>query len=374
MKNLKILFALLFVLTFSHAAFSQLKYEGKVVDVIDGRTVVIELPTHNKLTAQLQFIEVPESEQMLHHIVKDHLRKLLLGKEVEFRANQMTRLKTIGQIFADGVDISQQMLRDGAAWYSAAGIEKKDLDAPENQNYQNLEAQAKQEKRGVWSIAGLKPAWEFRAEKEKANQPKEPVVVEAKQVEAPEKTMRQKKLEGYKAANAGVQMWADVTDYSAAKEAVYSSGLLTGYIAYKDLTYISTTDLDFTTPDGGNIYKAIYRFAYVSKGRAPILGEDTFEFIMLARSKDWAFAESSNLLLSADGKTFNLGKARRISRRNSFGGVNYAEEILTYPVGKAILEKVAKSKKVELRVGKYSNSFSSKYQKSIKTLLTDSSE
>ena len=35
------------------------------------------------------------------------------------------------------------------------------------------EAQAKAEKRGVWGIEGLKPAWEFRAEKaNSANEPK----------------------------------------------------------------------------------------------------------------------------------------------------------------------------------------------------------
>src|SRR4051812_26362177 len=118
MKNLKLLLALLFVITCSLTAFSQMKYEGTVVEVVDGKTVVIELPTRNKLTAELQYIEVPEPEQELHQTVREHLQKLLLGKQVEFLANQMKPTKTIGQVLAGGVDISQQMLRDGAAWYA----------------------------------------------------------------------------------------------------------------------------------------------------------------------------------------------------------------------------------------------------------------
>jgi hypothetical protein len=55
------------------------------------------------------------------------------------------------------------MLRDGAAWYSTST--ESAILASEQQIYQESEASAKSEKRGVWGIPGLKPAWEFRIDK-----------------------------------------------------------------------------------------------------------------------------------------------------------------------------------------------------------------
>ena len=113
MKIIQYLALFIFVTCGSHSAFAQLKFNGKVVEIVDGKTVVIELETKNRLTAELQYIEVPEPQQQLHQIVKDHLQALLLGKFVEFRANALAPTKTVGQIFSDGVDISQQMIKKG---------------------------------------------------------------------------------------------------------------------------------------------------------------------------------------------------------------------------------------------------------------------
>jgi len=149
-------------LTLSFSASAQARLFGTVVDVIDGRTVVLETDA-GKTTVQLQFIDVPEPEQALHKTVRDHLKQLLLGKAVEFKALSLTPGKFGGQLTVAGVDISAQMLRDGAAWlvpYHQTGQSKADYDV-----YQQFEAAAKLEHLGVWSIAGLKPAWELRAEK-----------------------------------------------------------------------------------------------------------------------------------------------------------------------------------------------------------------
>ena len=56
-----------FLLVFSaQTAFSQMKLNGKVVEVLDGKTVVIEVSvTKNRLTGELDYIEVPEPEQQL---------------------------------------------------------------------------------------------------------------------------------------------------------------------------------------------------------------------------------------------------------------------------------------------------------------------
>ena len=164
MKNIKLIFQIFVLLLFVSSTFAQTRYFGTVTEIIDGRTIVVEPQPKVKVKIQLQYIEVPEAEQKLHGVVKTHLTNLLLNKNVEFKPKNFNQTaKPVGQVFLNGVDVSQQMLRDGAAWY--ATNEERFQNETESKVYQNYESLAKNEKRGVWSIADLKPAWEFRAEK-----------------------------------------------------------------------------------------------------------------------------------------------------------------------------------------------------------------
>src|SRR5690349_1615860 len=101
------------------SAYPQRKFTGRVVEVTDGKTCVIQLPA-GRLTAVLQYIEIPEPEQPMYSEVKAHLEKLVLDKTVEFLPRGVMKDRTIGQLMVKSVDVSQQMLRDGAAWYSVA--------------------------------------------------------------------------------------------------------------------------------------------------------------------------------------------------------------------------------------------------------------
>jgi hypothetical protein len=91
----------------------------------------------------------------------------------------------IGRLFIGDVEINKQMLRDGAAWFND----------PESdgwgREYQEIETLAKNEKRGVWGVEGLKPAWEFRAQeyakKTNVNTPKQAVDFKVSYSELPDK-------------------------------------------------------------------------------------------------------------------------------------------------------------------------------------------
>ncbi|NJM53279.1 MAG: hypothetical protein HC846_07715 [Blastocatellia bacterium] len=139
-----LLIAGLLVFSFQ-TAFSQKKLDGKVVEIIDGKTVVIEVSTtKNRFTAELEYIEIPEPEQQLSQTIKEHLQKLLLGKNVEFVARVLLEKKLIGKLYVGEIDVSQQLLRDGAAWYAV--LEKDKQETTERETYQIVEAQAKLEK------------------------------------------------------------------------------------------------------------------------------------------------------------------------------------------------------------------------------------
>ena len=175
MKNLRTILVLLFVLLLADSSFSQRKFSGRVIEVIDGKTVVIEMES-GKLTAVLQYIEIPEPEQPLYATVRDHLGKLVLGKYVDFQPQGFSPAKTFGQFYVGGVDIAQQMVRDGAAWHIPA--DQSGQDTQGSAIYQNNQAQAKSEKRGIWSIENLKPSWQFRADKKESVRLQERLLLE----------------------------------------------------------------------------------------------------------------------------------------------------------------------------------------------------
>ena len=118
MKNIKLVFFFILTLIAVDAAFAQSRIGGRVVEIVDGRTVSIEMANGSRVTAQLQYIEVPETGQAFNQTAKEHLQVLVLDKKVEFRARGLMQTKTVGQLFLNAVDISQQMIRDGAAFWS----------------------------------------------------------------------------------------------------------------------------------------------------------------------------------------------------------------------------------------------------------------
>jgi endonuclease YncB( thermonuclease family) len=150
----------MFVFAFTTSA--QRTLSGEVIDIVDGKTVRLATQT-GEITVELQFIEVPEPGQDLQERVKDHLRSLAKGKVVAYRPLRLLKGRSIGRITVSGVDLSLQMIRDGAAWHVSSKAVGQD--AAEYATYQSMESAAKTEERGLWSIPGLKPAWEVRAEK-----------------------------------------------------------------------------------------------------------------------------------------------------------------------------------------------------------------
>ena len=216
MKSLKSFFLIaLVVLCCCAASFAQSRIGGRVVEIVDGKTVVIETIESGRLVAELQYIEVPEAGQPLCETAREHLRALVEGKAVEFRAKGLAQTKIVGQLISGGVDISQQRIRDGAAWYAVA--EKSGQDAAESDVYRSNEAQARAEKRGVWSIENLKPSWEMSAERERE---RENLAREAERKAAEQTTVssgnnssvgKNRNAARAPLSNDNFQMWADVS-------------------------------------------------------------------------------------------------------------------------------------------------------------------
>ena len=366
-ENLKPVIFIVIVLVLSAiSAYPQLKLGGRVVEVIDGKTCVIQLPA-GKLTAVLQFIEVPDPEQPFHQTVKTHLGELVLDKIVEFRPRGVMEGKTVGQIYIKGVDVGQQMLRDGAAWYSVA--EKNSQDEDESLVYQNNEGQAKTEKRGVWGVANLKPVWEFRAEKAAAQ----------KRLENDELTRgafitemqnQSKKLARSQpaAAAAKVEMWADVGGASQFDQPLGFGGLRAGYDPKLRAGHISTPSIFLDFPGAGFLKPVESRLFYVYKGDKGNVEDSVYVVGFMVSSKNYMFVKSNALTLTADSQKFVIGKAKRFSHQDKTG----AQELLVYRITRAQLMKLVKAEKILVQIGPYKGGITNESITFINNLLNAS--
>jgi endonuclease YncB( thermonuclease family) len=92
---------------------------------------------------------------------------MLVGKVVEFKPRGILPDSVIGRVLLNNIDVSQQLLRDGAARHVAkelTGQVKNEFDV-----YASLETAAKTEKRGVWALASITTT---RAENVNADPPR----------------------------------------------------------------------------------------------------------------------------------------------------------------------------------------------------------
>ncbi|MDQ6787408.1 MAG: thermonuclease family protein [Acidobacteriota bacterium] len=373
MKNLKLFLSIALALIISNSAFAQGRVGGRVVEVIDGKTVVIEMQNLSRLTAELQYIEVPEIGQPLNQTVKDHLRELVEGKIVEFKAKGLRKTNTVGQLFLNGVDISQQMIRDGAAWH--AGLNKSGQDTVESAVYQSNEAQAKREKRGIWSIENLKPSWEIRAEAEENRRREEKLAAEKLAQEAAAKSAAQAIIKPLKPKarpqmSSEAAMWNQAPDANEKMPENFSNvgGLMVGYNPNSKIGIVATPLLKLAVPDKDIIQAIGIGIGYFyhndeSKGR-----EFFYIIAVESDSKEFRFLKSNDLIVTADNQKIVVGKAKRYARQNG----SLVKETLYYEVKRSVIAKISAAKSVNIKAGTYSTNLNSDIQMLLKNFINAS--
>jgi endonuclease YncB( thermonuclease family) len=364
MKYLKLFPAALFILLLTQAALPQSKFSGQVVDVLDGKTVVIQT-VGGKMTAALQYIEVPEREQPLYRTVAEHLRKLVINQKVEFRAQLVSTEVIAGQLMMGGIDLSQQMLRDGAAWHVSR--DKTGQNAAEWAAYNALQSQARADKLGVWSVPGLKPAWEFRAEKEEALRQKAlaeqpaPVVVEENPVDQTKTPMRRWKPEEVLKATAGYNPWPDINK----DQRDPSTGIATQYDPAQKFGTIETPGAFLNMQGPAGPQRVETRSLYVYFGGENNTATGGYGIGFATSSKDGIFQKSPNLVLLADGKKFDVKAMKLVSKK--VGGLTY--ELLLYKLEADAMQEIAYADKLEVRIGAYSGAIDGEARNSMRHLM-----
>ncbi len=137
------------------------KQSVKVSRLLDGDTVTVKLTNGKYRKIRLYGIDTPEKGQMGGQMSKQALEKFLKGKRIEIVEKDIDRYgRTIGVIYANGMNVNQAMVANGYAW-----AYRKYLPSSEKANWVELENSARKSRRGIWQDENPKAPWDWRKDK-----------------------------------------------------------------------------------------------------------------------------------------------------------------------------------------------------------------
>ena len=142
------------------AAHSALAAEitGRVVGIADGDTLTVLDGARRQVRVRLAEIDTPESGQPYGDRARQALSDLAFGKAVRVAVLDTDRHgRTVGRVFAEGLDVNAEMVRRGAAWVYRRWSRDPSL--------LRLEEEARAARWGLWALpeAQRVPPWEWRA-------------------------------------------------------------------------------------------------------------------------------------------------------------------------------------------------------------------
>jgi len=138
---------------------------GRVVGIADGDTLTLLDADHRQTKVRLAEIDAPESHQPYGTRAKQVLSELVFGRDVRVVVVDIDRYgRTVGRIYAGALDVSAEMVRQGAAWVFTRYSRDPSLPA--------LDQAARTARRGLWALpeAERVPPWEWRANARAARQ------------------------------------------------------------------------------------------------------------------------------------------------------------------------------------------------------------
>ncbi|MCW5960120.1 MAG: thermonuclease family protein [Pyrinomonadaceae bacterium] len=348
------------------SVFSQRRLGGKVVEIVDAKTVIVETTSGAKMGVILQYIEVPEPGQQMHEISKEHLRSLVFGKEITVSLRGLVSTNTVGQLLLNGIDMSQQMIRDGAAWHAV--MDNAGQYPAESANYQKQQNLAKSEKRGIWAVEGILTPWEFRAkrleaakiaEREEFERIKNEAIAERfkNELAAADSAKPKRRL-----AESDMILW-EHPNAGDMFELVNEKGLISSKIPGVPNEVMMTGSSFFIVEKGKEKFTLESRIMYLGK----LSDKDLLSIGFLSRSEKGRFKGVNELTISADGKTYKLGKGGRTERKTG----RLVEEMMIYQIDRVTLTSIAQAEDVSISIGGYSSKMPVRSHELLKNLTLE---
>lgn len=154
LRDLLVLFLLALVI--GKPALAE-ELHGKVVAITDGDTLKILTEEMTQIKIRLSDIDTPERKQPYGDKAKELLSALSFGKQAHVHVIDIDRYgRTVGRVYADGIDVNSEMVKRGAAWvYRRYSHDPKLL---------ILEQAAREKRLGLWGLPEVErlAPWEWR--------------------------------------------------------------------------------------------------------------------------------------------------------------------------------------------------------------------
>lgn len=155
-------YALLSFLLLPSLAYGQVEpgqtFRARVVEVTDGDTFDARRSDGREVTIRLHGVDTPESDQPHGRVATRATRNYIGGKTVRIAVQDVGRYgRAIGQVTVQGGDLGAMLIRNGHAWWY-------ERYAPRNTQYQRLQRQARNARRGLWKASNPTPPWQWRNE------------------------------------------------------------------------------------------------------------------------------------------------------------------------------------------------------------------
>jgi len=146
---------LVFFLTILTTPARAVDFKGKVVEVIDGDTLMV-MRQGKAVRVDLAGIDCPEQKQPFGKEAEQFTSRLASNQEVTVR---ITGTKKYGGIMADvilsdSLHLNQELVKAGLAWYMQY--------TPDDKILADMEAKARTAKKGLWAEKNPLPPWEWR--------------------------------------------------------------------------------------------------------------------------------------------------------------------------------------------------------------------
>ena len=133
--------------------------EGKVVSVTDGDTIKVLDASKTQHKVRLSGIDAPERGQPYGNVSREHLAKLVAGKEVRVEATKTDRYgRVVGKVWVQPsdcptcgktLDANHAQVLAGMAWWYRYYAEEQ---TPEDRGrYESAEEEARARKWGLWA-------------------------------------------------------------------------------------------------------------------------------------------------------------------------------------------------------------------------------
>ncbi len=133
---------------------------GEVVGVTDGDTITLVDREKRQVKVRLAGIDAPEKRQPFGQKSKASLSELAYRKTVIVITGKTDRYgRVVGKLLADGHDVNLEQVRRGMAWHYKAY--EREQPAADRVAYAAAEDSARSLERGLWSMPGAQPPWEF---------------------------------------------------------------------------------------------------------------------------------------------------------------------------------------------------------------------